>query len=72
MAEEKLNCADQKCKDETLEICKKYDLTYYLFWGTLLGAVRHSGFIPWDDDIDVVMMRSDYMKLNDLLLTNTN
>lgn len=42
------------------EVCKKYHLTYYACYGTLLGAARHSGFIPWDDDIDVVMFRDDY------------
>lgn len=45
------------------EVCKKYDLKYFLFWGSLLGAVRHQGFIPWDDDTDIVMPRSDYEKL---------
>ena len=45
------------------EFCKEHNLTYYIMYGTLLGAIRHSGFIPWDDDIDVAMMSEDYLKL---------
>lgn len=49
------------------ETCKKYGLKYFADWGTLLGAARHNGFIPWDDDIDIRLKRPDYEKLMKVL-----
>lgn len=49
---------------ELKKVCQKNGLTYYILFGTLIGAVRHKGFIPWDDDIDVCMFYDDYTKLD--------
>ena len=49
-----------------LEVCEEHNLTYFMYAGSLLGTIRHHGFIPWDDDIDVIMFREDFEKLNNI------
>lgn len=54
--------------DEIDRVCNEHGVQYFLGYGTLLGAVRHGGFIPWDDDMDIVMMRDQY----ELLMSHFN
>ena len=53
-------------------VCEKYNLEYCLTYGTLLGAIRHKGFIPWDDDCDIIMIRKDYNKFIEVLPEEIN
>lgn len=57
---QKLHAEILRIMDEIHRVCTKNGLTYYLVGGTLLGAVRHQGFIPWDDDLDIAMPRADF------------
>ena len=53
------------------QICEKYDIPYFAYYGTLLGTIQHKGFIPWDDDIDLYIPRADYNRMLQLATNRT-
>lgn len=68
----KVQMIGQELLDEFVRVCEDNRLKYYLSCGTLLGAVRHKGFIPWDDDVDVEMPREDFEKFKKIMLERQN
>lgn len=58
--------------DYVVKICEENGLQYFVAYGSALGAYRHEGFIPWDDDIDIVLPRKDYEKLAKILKESNN
>lgn len=58
----KIKKTEKEILNKFISICAKHNLKYFVVFGTLLGTIRHAGFIPWDDDIDVGMLREDYEK----------
>ena len=69
---EQIKACEENLLSTFADFCNKNNLKYYLSYGTLIGAVRHKGFIPWDDDIDVEMPRADYNKMMELLAAKNN
>ena len=65
-----IQLAEKYILERVKDICDSNGLSLFLIGGTLLGAVRHKGFIPWDNDVDVGMMKSDYLRLRELLMND--
>lgn len=61
-----------ECLKEIDRICRKHQIKYFLSWGSAIGAIRHKGFIPWDDDIDITMLQEDYIKFKTIAQREMN
>lgn len=68
----KLHNLQVQILDEIVRICDSNNMDYFLIGGTLLGAIRHKGFIPWDDDLDIAMPRKSYDKFISLCNSEMN
>lgn len=66
---EKLKRAQLYIAKEIKRVCEKYDIEYFLHGGSLLGAIRHGGVIPWDDDMDIGMMDAEYRRFEEVVKT---
>ena len=69
---ERIHEVEQEILDVFVQICEENQLHYYLCYGTLLGAVRHKGSIPWDDDMDICMPREDFEKFKKIVLPKSD
>ncbi len=61
-----------KILEYIIDICDKNNIEYFMIGGSLIGTIRHNGFIPWDDDIDIALLREDYNRLLNILLKTQN
>lgn len=68
----KLQSLELMILKDFIRICEENDLTYYMYAGSLLGAIRHNGFIPWDDDLDVIMFRDDFERFKKIFIASEN
>ena len=64
----KVRAVEVEILDYVISVCEEYSIRYSLGYGTLIGAIRHKGFIPWDDDLDIIMPRKDYERFRDIIV----